>query len=354
VKAIFDIDFIVFAAASVMQETFITVTHPKLPDKEFDNRTQFWGHYKKREGGWLAGQVDLSGEKLYHPDEFTITEGVRLRNFKVKARFDDEDDTFVSPIEGAKRLIDKNIKDICEQLGVTEYYGYTGRGSVFRHDVATLLPYKGQRSDTKPLLLEELKDYVIAKHNITLVSGIEADDAVSMATVAAYKRWKASGKRPECIEYAVAIDKDSKQTEGWHFNPDHDEAPRLIEGLGKLWLDVKGDPDGSGRMWLYWQIAVGDSSDNYKANCFSDVKWAKMGGYNALKDCKTDKEAFTALVAVFKKLYPEKKVVEGCKGSVEIDWLFVFQELATMAMMLRHDGDKIDIKVTLDKLGVDH
>ena len=66
---------------------------------------------------------------------------------------------------------------------------------------------------------------------------------MSIATIEGYKKWKKSGD-DEDILIAVAVDKDAKQTEGWHFNPDKDESPRLIEGFGKLWLTEKGDVDG--------------------------------------------------------------------------------------------------------------
>jgi hypothetical protein len=150
----------------------------------------------------------------------------------------------------------------------------------------------------------------------------------------------------------VAEDKDAKQCPGFHYNPNKDDEVRFIEGLGKLWLDKKGDVDGCGRMWLYFQVGSSDSADNYAANCFSDTKWGPKSAYEYLKDCTTDKQAFEALVRIFKKLYPERKVVDGCKGKVEIDWLYVMQECFTMAMMLRKPDDKIDVKSTLEKLGV--
>ena len=126
--------------------------------------------------------------------------------------------------------------------------------------------------------------------------------------------------------------------------------------FGKLWLDDKGDVRGIGRMYLYWQIMSNDRSDNYAANCFSDVRWGDKAAYNILKDCQNDKEAFESLVRGFKILYPEPKIIEGCKGDVfEIDWLYVFQECFTMARMLRTEYEE-EIKVVeiLNKLEVDY
>ena len=351
-KLVFDVDFIIFEAVSVAQEVFITATHkPTGYVQEFKNRTELWGHHGKKIGGWIGVQNEMSGNTYYKAEDFDVVDGVRPRPFKVVTE-PDSPPQYLSPEDGAKNIIDGRIKSICSKLNATEYIGYTGTGEVFRHKAATLLPYKGHREDLiTPLLLKDMKKYVQDKHNCKLVTDIEADDAVSIATIEGYKKWKKSGN-DEDILIAVAVDKDAKQTEGWHFNPDKDESPRLIEGFGKLWLTEKGDVDGCGRMWLYYQIAVGDTTDNYKSNCFSKIKFASKGGYDALKDCTNDKEAFKALVEVFKKLYPEPIEVEGCKGKITIDWLHVMQEMATMAMMLRHPEDKIDIKAALTKLGI--
>lgn len=364
-KLVFDIDFVIFDAVSVAQETFITVTHiPTGHVMEFENKTELWGNFRTKDGGWLGLKNKMAGTDYYKPEDFLIVPGARLRPFRQKGKQTGEDadgnpiygpDTFIPASDGAKKIIDVCISSVCNKLGTHSYTGYTGRGDVFRHKQATLLPYKGNREDmVTPLLLHEMKDYVLKEHNCILVDGIEADDACSMAVVAGYKKWKEGGKKDKDKVIGVAIDKDAKQTEGWHFNPTKDEEPRLIQGFGGLWLNEKGDVDGAGRMWLYYQIAVGDSTDNYKSNCFSKIKYASKGGYNDLKDCKNDKEAWEALVRIFKKLYPEKITVDGCKGSVEIDGLYVMQEMATMAMMLRHEGDGIDVKAVLTKLGVQH
>jgi hypothetical protein len=352
----FDIDFLVFEAVSVAQEVFITATHtPTGQEIEFENKTALWGDWRKKNGGWIGLQNEMAGEDYYKAEDFVVVDGVRPRPFRIKVLDEDGEETtsFLSPFDGAKKILDDKIKLICKTLGTDDYFGYTGTGEVFRHELATLLPYKGNRADLiTPLLLKQMKEYVVEHHNIELVTGIEADDACNIANVFDYKRWKMMDKDDKYKTIQVAVDKDTKGGEGFHFNPNKDTEVREISGFGSLWLTAKGDVDGCGRIWLYWQIAHGDSTDNYVANCFSSVKYAGKGAYNDLKDCKNDKEAFEALVRIFKKLYPEKKTVEGCKGPVEIDHMYVMQEMATMAMMLRHHGDKIDVRAVCDKLGV--
>lgn len=364
-ELVIDMDFIIFDAVSVAERKFIRATHrPTGQVLEFDNTTALWGDWRKKQGGWIGLKNSVSGNSYYKAEDFDVVHCQEPRPFRTKGKVKGIDehsgeeirdpDTFKSPLDGACIIVDEKIKAICAKLGTSNYRGFTGEGEVFRHKLATLLPYKGNREDLlKPLLLEEMKRYVCERHNTTMVHDIETDDAFTMAVVAGYKAWKAAGRTgPRVI--GVAVDKDSKQTEGFHFNPNHDTEPRLIEGFGSLWLDDKGKVDGAGRMWLYQQVGSGDASDNYKANCFSSKKWAEKGAFNVLSECKNDKEAFAGLVSIFKMLYPERKTVEGCKGPVEIDWLYVMQECFTMAMMLRKPGDKIDVKATLVKLGVDY
>jgi hypothetical protein len=105
----------------------------------------------------------------------------------------------------------------------------------------------------------------------------------------------------------VSVDKDAKRGPGWLFNPDKDDAPRLIEGFGELSLVKRGKlntVDGYGRLFGYWQVAYGDPVDNYYANSASHLPWGPMNAYKALKDCKSDEEALKALIAVYRHLYP--------------------------------------------------
>lgn len=358
-KLVFDIDFIIFDAVSVAEERFIVAHHiPTDRKMEFANKTALWGDWRKKIGGWIGDENKKLCNNYWKAEDFVVVEGQRPRPFKIKGvcEFSGEPDAskdyFITPWEGAKKILDDKVKAICKTLGTNEYIGFTGTGDVFRHDVCTLWKYKDRDELMKPLLLKRMKDYVCERHSTTLVTHEEADDHVAIAVLEGYNNWVKNGKKDEDIVIGVAEDKDSKQTSGWWYNPNKDTKPRLVEGFGSLWLDSKDEVDGSGRMWLYYQVGSSDSSDNYAANCFSDLRWGSKNAYKVLVDCKNDKQAFEALVGIFKKLYPEKKTVEGCKGPVEIDWLYVMQECFTMAMMLRKIGDSINVKETLIKLGV--
>ena len=347
-KLCIDIDYLLYEAASVAEETYIKALHrPTGVVYEFENKTELWGRKKAKNEGWIGGQNLLLGD-YYKAEDFEVTKHQRPRNLTF-------DGVSVPPLEGGKRILDSKIKELCDKLGCYDYYGYTGEGETFRHKAATLLPYKGNRKDSlTPLILDDLKQYAIDKHNIILVKDIEADDGCSMDVYQGYEKWKKS-KSDKDITIGVAEDKDSKGVQGFWFNPNKDKSVRKIAGFGKLFLNENEDVDGHGRMWLYYQICYGDKADGYSANCHSEKRWGELSAYKALTECKNDKEAWEALVKTFKHLYPEpKEIVNFIGDKIVIDWLYVLQEMATLAHMKRNLTDRINVRDVLNKLEINY
>jgi 5'-3' exonuclease len=346
IKLVFDMDFAIYAAACSAQQTKVCATH--IPTGEpftFSNRTELWGNWRTKDGGWIKEQNEEYG-KAYKAEDFVV-----------------EDLQIDLGIHIATKKLDKDVRKICENLGAKSYYGYTGRGETFRNNAATVMEYKGNRKDLiRPIHLDAMKEYAMAIHNCHLVEGVEADDMVAIDCLEGYRAWKKNGK---VKVIAIAVDKDAKQTEGWHFNPDKDyhpseeggvkAIPRLVEGLGELYLNAKGDVDGEGALWLYHQILCGDSVDNYKANSGNpSVKWGEKASYKLLKDCKKHKEAIKALATGYKTIYPEPMEIVGWRGDkIKIDWKYMLQENWTLAMMLRRKGDCVHVPTMLDKLGIE-
>lgn len=360
-RIIFDIDFLIFESVSVAEERFISAHHiPTGRKMEFANKTALWGDWRKKQGGWCAEENKKLGNDYWKAEDFEVIEGQRPRPFKIKGvcefsgEPDPSKDYFITPWEGAKKIIDDKIKAICKQLGVKEYTAFTGTGDVFRHDLSTILKYKDRDDLMKPLLLKKMKDYVVDRHSTTLVEKLEADDWVALKVLEGYNNWVKNGRKDEDIVYGIAEDKDSKQTSGWWYNPNKDTKPRLIEGFGELFINAKGDVDGCGRLWLYQQTLDSDKADNYCANSASDMRWGEKKAYELLKDCTNDKQAFEALVLGYKTLYPQPKTITGWRGDeIEIDWLYVLQENFNLAKMLRSaDEEPTDVKSVLQKLKV--
>lgn len=322
----FDYDFLLYQAACVVEKRKIKVTN-KITNEEltFKSRTEFYGHWKKKEGGWLA-EINKSRASPYSVDDFLI-----------------EDTVDIEPIDNAIYILNNSIKAICSTLDVKNYYGYTGKGETFRHDVATLLPYKGNRENLqKPVYLDDLKDYIVRKHNATIVKYYEADDYCSMDAYDAYFKFKETGNLSDKL-ITVAVDKDAKGTTGFLFNPHDMFEPLEISGLGELSKE-NSKISGHGRAWFYFQVAYGDPSDNYKPSCLSKKEVGEVAAYNALKDCKSDKEYWQALISFYKDLYPEPVTFTNFREDrLTIDWQYILQEIVTLAHMKRFKEDKIDV-----------
>jgi len=338
-KLLFDYDPILFAAACVSEQRSIKVVHDQSGDElEFKTRTEFYGHHKTKSGGYLA-ELNKGLDSPRQVQEFTIT-----------------DVQTALPFIHAKSIVDSMIKGTCETLGTRNYYGYTGKGKVFRHDLATILEYKGNRKNLlTPVHLQELKEYIQHRHNCFLIEKIEVDDAVSGDSFAAYKKWSKTKSNSDKL-ITVQREKDYLQCTGHLYNSDVSFEVQSHEGFGWLELNEKGNVKGRGRMWLYHQCLSCDDSDNYAANSASALKWGEKSSYKLLKDCKTDKEAFEAVVKGYKTLYPSAKVIKGWRGDdIEIDWLYCMTENFNLAKLLRtRDEQPTVIKDVLDKLKIEY
>lgn len=149
-------------------------------------------------------------------------------------------------------------------------------------------------------------------------------------------------------------DKDFKGCTGNWYNFVTEEKLQVGTELGSIWRG-KDKIDGSGRMFKYFQICYGDDVDNYFAACASSVKNGDVSAFNAIQGSKTDKEAWERIVKHYKKLYPETLIITNWKDQeIEIDWLYVLQEVTDMAHMQRWEGDRLDVRQTLNKLGVEY
>ena len=321
-KLCFDYDATCFRAAAANQQRSIRCLHRPTGNTEtFKTRTDFYGHWKRKEGGWLSAHPELN-----------------------LGDFDIQDVTEPEPVEYALKSIKSTIEGMLDKFGTKDYYGYVGGDTNFRKDICTLQPYKGQRTAELPVHLAACKEYVMQHHRATMSKYVEADDLVSTDNYNAVKNKQDFA--------AVVLDKDFKGCEGnWYFYLNDDR--RKVRGFGKLWRNGS-DVDGVGRMFKYLQICQGDKSDLYEPHCFSDKENGPVTAYNALKDCKNDTEAFLAMKEHFMYLYPEPKIITNWKGdSFEIDWFYVMNEMFQLAHLQRWKDDQIDLKKAFKGLGIE-
>lgn len=332
--AIFDYDTVIYRSAFAGETRTVEVEHiPSGRKMMFKNQTEFRGRGKKI-GGWLGDLNETrieKGQKPFELDEFSF-EVVR------------EVDELPNVLHTTKVVINK----ILEQVGAEQYLGYIGSGQGFRHEQSTLWEYKGNRKDIlRPILKDDVAEYIHKHHNGIIEDYYEADDRVIM----------------KALEYGVdncvviSVDKDSAGCPVRVYNPNKpDEGIVDCRGFGEL--SIGGTPknrkvEGKGRMFLYYQVASGDEVDNYKANCVSEKDWGSVSAYNALKDCQNDADAMMALKEVYQNLYPEPKEIIGWRGdSILVDWKYVIREIWNLARMRRSENDDVDVIEVMRSLGV--
>ena len=325
ITAVVDMDLYKYHAAAAGEKRSVLVKNKTTgKSREYKTRTEFYGDWRKKVGGALAKMNEQRDTPLTWED------------------YEYEDIQRPEPIENvlntAKTMVEKDLK----LSGAKNFKAFLGEGESFRVGLSTLLQYKDRADLIKPLALEEVTEYLRKKFKAEVVTGIECDDRVVMEC---YKQPK---------NFAMIEDKDfwGCEINVWDRNQ-QDRGIVNCNKFGHLFLDSKGKVRGEGRIHLYFQMASEDVTDNYKANCFSGMKWGAKSAHKALVDCTSDKEAWQVLVDTFKKLYPEPKTVKGWRGDeFEIDWKYVLNEQFQMARMLRFDGDNIHVDEVLTKMGV--
>lgn len=329
---IVDLDFVKYSVASVGEERYIEVVHNESGNKaEFKTRTEFWGHHGKKGGGYLADLNEgLEEEDKWTPDDFTIVDKQR-RTEDIK-----------NILYSAKTVVDKATSNAGGNIYNAKYF--LGKGDSFRVKLSTLLEYKGNRKNLlKPLALDDVSNYLKSKYNPTIVTDLEADDACVIEACKATNR------------VIVGVDKDYYGCPVNFYNHNRpDEGVIDCRGLGELYLDSKKKVRGKGLLFFLFQVCSGDSSDNYKANCFSDKKWGDKAAYGELLSCKNEAEAWEAAKNIFQLLYPESKEVTGWRGDkFDINWAYVMQEMVDMAYMKQsYEDTGIRIFDKFDELGI--
>ena len=115
--------------------------------------------------------------------------------------------------------------------------------------------YKSNRkADTKPKMLDELKDAIASDWKSILRQGLEADDLMGMFSTH-------PALRDKCI--IATIDKDLDQIAGWHYNWNHSKTYEVT-------------PEG-GNLYFWEQVLTGDTTDGYKgAHLIGKVKAKKL------------------------------------------------------------------------------
>lgn len=323
--AISDSDMFKYSAAYAGEVRSVIVEHPNGFCREFKSRTEFHGRGANKDGGELA-KLNKKGS-TYLAEDFTYT-----------------DVQIAEPLEEVLRSTKNTIDAAVRASGAKEAIHFLGEGESFRVERSTLIRYKGERgSQIKPLLLDEVTEFIKHHYKAEVVSHIECDDIVVQECY----------KRPD--RFVLCEDKDARSQPVKVFDVNFPQDGVIdCTGFGGLFICNRNKTPqvrGFGYLHLYYQMLAGDAVDNIKPSCFSDMKLGSMGAYKLLKDCKTHKEAFQVMKDTYIKMYPEPRVVIGWRGEpIMIDWRYVFNEVFDLVRMHRFDNDFVVGTDVLDNL----
>jgi len=174
------------------------------------------------------------------------------------------DDGALMPDSLVQEKVDNKIKDIVKRAGADSWIGYlSDSDSNFRIGLATILPYKGNRTGKeKPPKYQMLRDYLQEKYpdQVTMIYGMEADDALAIDQYAAIAKTEAEAHPKPYVGFfydtiICTIDKDLEMVPGWHYKwakgstkETHSFFVNEVEGL----------------RFFYKQLLTGDMTDNIR------------------------------------------------------------------------------------------
>lgn len=245
-------------------------------------------------------------------------------------------------------LLDKKIELICEEVGAKEapslFFTNTKRINKvcnklrklngepakefvdnFRVKVAEEKEYKANRSSVKPFHFNNIFLYALSNYNtVVQETGLEADDAMCIEQYSAVK----TGKFNTII---CSRDKDVRQCPGWHYSwecgAQASIGPIMVDELGFLERTDKKKVWGVGAKFFYYQLLVGDATDNIGGIRGKGTEFA----FNLLKDSTTIRQTYELVAEVYVKTWGDL-------------WKKKFREQADLLWMIREldeNGEKV-------------
>lgn len=183
-----------------------------------------------------------------------------------------EDEPLSYALQNCKRSIEAVVDAFDRGLEIQLYL--TGSGN-FREQIATIQPYKGNRTQPKPPFLPDVRQYMLEVWRAHLIDGKEADDAVAIEYL------KDPSNR--CI---VSIDKDLNQIPGWHYD------------YRKQLLYEVSEEQAKKAFWM--QVLTGDRTDNIKGIHGLGPKKAEK----LLASCTTEYQMYEVAKREYAQAYP--------------------------------------------------
>ena len=209
----------------------------------------------------------------------------------------------------AKPVVNGFYRKIRQALRTRRIDSYIGEGETFRHKIARTRPYKGGRSAVKPPSWDALYEWMIERHDATVIRGVETDDIVAGQQYQAWHRLMYQEyTSAEDITVLCHIDKDLLQIPGYHYNWVKDDLFYVTELEGEK--------------FFWWQMIVGDSVDKVPG-----CEGAGPVAAGALDSLEGTEEWRDLVESLYRKRYSDK-------------WHRQMQEQADLLWMRRWTNDR--------------
>lgn len=339
-----DADTALFTAAKSVQTDYILAKHKTNGFvKRFKNRSELWGEWRKREGGWLAKRNLDNPNDLWTSDDFDVEE---CAEYSTEIR-----DHLEHALMNFNGFVGK-----MKRLGISEDYilFFGGEGN-FRYAAAQQHPYKSSRNG-KPLVYHELKMKIVQQYGkrVILTDNAEAEDGVSWYAWKSYLNYRKTGVWRDVVG---RVDKDLDQlicpTINYHdrepkvFIPDELYcARRLCEQMlsGDFSVDsIVGLPN-----------LTPEIREKYELSKTKGVGTATAS--RLLRTCKTPKELYERVVEAYKSYYGvEKKEFVTFRGD-KLMWNYLdyLNDNAVLLYMQRYEGEVFNIRERLTLMGIEY
>jgi len=201
----------------------------------------------------------------------------------------------------------------------------------FRHKLATIRPYKGQRSSHKPLSYDALYNHIISKWGAIVVDeGIEPDDQVCIDAHGVLQDTKVpislmGGEMYKVPNYVIVhIDKDLDQIPGTHYNFNTRKVYEVTKQEAML--------------NLYTQVIEGDDADNIQGipGC-GPVMAKKMLQQDYCKDYYNI--CHDLWCGVLSKKY-KKEELDVAEEAISLQVDMLMEETLTLLTLLKSEEEK--------------
>jgi len=219
-----------------------------------------------------------------------------LTGYEVESRLE------VEPLSHALATVKSTIATIINSTKPEDIKVYLTKGDNFRHELATIAKYKGNRDNLRrPHHYSDIREYLIKYYSAIVCEGYEADDALADAQT----------------ENTVlcSIDKDLLQVPGKHYNWVTDTKLLVTPetGLLKLWC----------------QVLTGDKTDNIPGI----YKCGPVTAKKLLADCTTEEEMWDVCV---------EKWEEHILGDTPPTWMSLKDDETKSVTYPHWEGDSME------------